>query len=313
VSLPLARPFKLAGPHGDGRNPYVNADGAFIGRGVPLLERDTVGHWRPRDEAVLERLLTAGYGTPITQGRCIARLRHVAELLNDGHLALAQISLLRMQLPPLPSAEHARAMARADGVIAKENPDWEDEPRVPTGNPDGGEWTDENEGSPTKPDAEIIPAAAQVDATQAKKERFVDTHLADAQKAADRLGVPIENVLGAAAVESAWGRSRFAIQGKNLFGLYYPAPYATGYLPAHDNPRAKLAIFATYGDSFQSFATTVGPFARGIGDPTAFAAALQNSGKFGIDPTTGRKRPEYKPSVAATIRGLRPIIARHGA
>ena len=50
----FVREFKLAGPRGDGRHPYVNGDGAFIGRGVPLLERDVFGRWKPRDGAVLE-------------------------------------------------------------------------------------------------------------------------------------------------------------------------------------------------------------------------------------------------------------------
>jgi hypothetical protein len=49
---------------------------------------------------------------------------------------------------------------------------------------------------------------------------------------------------------------------------------------------------------------------QGKSDPEAFAAALQNSGKFGINPDTGAKVPTYVPKVAATIRGLRAIVAR---
>ena len=120
-------------------------------------------------------------------------------------------------------------MAKADGLLVKYNPDWEDEPRVPAGNPDGGEWTSEGTGGGG---GDIQPAAARVDATQARKERFVDAHLADAQKVADRLGLPVENILGLSAVESGWGTSRFATEGNNFFGLHHPAPYATGYLPA---------------------------------------------------------------------------------
>lgn len=44
-------------------------------------------------------------------------------------------------------------------------------------------------------------------------------------------------------------------------------------------------------------------------DPEAFAAALQNSGKFGVH-DNGAKVPTYVPQVAATIRGLRAIVAR---
>jgi hypothetical protein len=45
-------------------------------------------------------------------------------------------------------------------------------------------------------------------------------------------------------------------------------------------------------------------------DAEAFATALQNSGKFGIDTTTGAKVPSYVGGVAATIRGLRAIVVR---
>lgn len=83
--------------------------------------------------------------------------------------------------------------------------------------------------------------------------------------------------------------------------------------PMRQGPRARLATFESYGDSLRSFGVIAHPFAQGVGEPTAFATALQNSGKFGIDTETGRKRADYVPGVAATIRGLRPIIGRHGA
>ncbi|MGH6737943.1 MAG: glucosaminidase domain-containing protein [Bradyrhizobium sp.] len=301
MGLAFTRLFRLAGPRGDGRNPYVNADGAFIGCGVPLLERDPVGRWRPREETILERVLAVGYGTSIAHGQRIAQLRHVAQYLNDGDVALAQISLLRMQLPPLASAEHARAMAKADGVIAKDAA-WEDEPRVPAGSPDGGEWTDEDGSGATEPDAEIIPVAARVDATRAKKERFVDKHLAYTEPIAERLGIPVENILGLAALESTWGTARFATDGKNLFGIHYPAPFATGYLQARRGP-AKVATYSSYADGLRSFVAVAGSLVQGIHDPTAFAAALWNSGKFGVG------NPTYVRDLANTIRGLRPIVS----
>lgn len=119
----------------------------FIGRGVPLLEKDAFGQWRQRDEAVIDRLLTTGYGALSKLGLRHKQLGYVAEALNSGDLALACISLVRMQLPPLPSAGHARAMAKADGLLVKDNPDWEDEPRVPAGNPAGGQWRARVEGT----------------------------------------------------------------------------------------------------------------------------------------------------------------------
>ncbi len=39
----LLRKFSIAGPGGDGRQAYLNEGGVFLGRGVPLLERDAHG------------------------------------------------------------------------------------------------------------------------------------------------------------------------------------------------------------------------------------------------------------------------------
>jgi flagellum-specific peptidoglycan hydrolase FlgJ len=140
------------------------------------------------------------------------------------------------------------------------------------------------------------------------KERFVDAHLADAQKAADQLGIPVENILGLSALESGWGSSPFAAQGSNYFGIHYPAPYATGYMRAKKGP-AKVATFASYADSLQSFVALSGSIVQGKSDAEAFATALQNSGKFGVY-ENGAKVPSYVPNVAATIRRLAPIVAQ---
>lgn len=295
--------FKLAGASGDGRHAYANENGAFIGRGVPLLECDRRGRFRPRDTAVLERLLMIGYGSPFDLGWRAPRLRQIADALNDGDLALASIALVHMQLPPLPNTEWAHAMAKADGLLAKENPEWADEPRVPAGNPDGGQWTDEDASAAGDEAPAIRPAAAQVDETQARKERFVDAHLADTIKLAERLGIPVENILGLAALESRWGEARFAREGNNFFGIHYPAPFATGYLQARGGP-AKVATFASYADSLRSFETIAGSVIRDVKDPREFAAALWQSGKFGVG------NPTYVRDVASTIRGLRPVVSR---
>jgi hypothetical protein len=252
---------------------------------------------------VLQRLLAIGYGEPFELGSRIALLRQVANALNDGELALASIALLQMRLPPLPSADHARAIAKAHGLLLKENPDWADEPRVPAGNPDGGEWTTED--GDAGPDL----AAARQDQTQRRKELFADAHLADTQPVADRLGVPAENILGLAAMESSWGENRFTVEGRNFFGIHYPAPYATGYMQARRGP-ARGATFSSYAESLRSFEAISGSIIQGVADPREFAAALQNSGKFGIDPDTGAKKPGYVDGLAATIRGLRSIVAR---
>ena len=110
---------------------------------------------------------------------------------------------------------------------------------------------------------------------------------------------------------AGWGKdSRYAREGNNFFGIHYPAPYATK--PMSTSGSARVAAFASYEDSLRSFVAVAGRIVQGRSDPAAFAAALQNSGKFGINPVTGAKVPGYVKRVAATIRGIRSIIARRG-
>ncbi len=135
------------------------------------------------------------------------------------------------------------------------------------------------------------------------------------RKAADELGVPVENILGLSALESGWGNGDFTAAhddrpaGNNYFSLHYPAPFATGYVKAKGS-NSKVATFASYADSLRSFIAESGSTVRGISDPEAFARALQDSGKYGIDIDTGGKVRTYVSSTAATIRGLRPFVAR---
>jgi membrane-bound lytic murein transglycosylase B len=128
---------------------------------------------------------------------------------------------VRLAFPEI--APEAMAKLAHAAALKKDNPDLADEPRVPGGNPDGGEWTNDGDEGGRGEDANVRPAAAQTGDVQAKKEGFVDAHLADAQKAADQLGVPVENILALSALESRWGTSRFETEGNNYFGIHYPA------------------------------------------------------------------------------------------
>jgi hypothetical protein len=193
--------------------------------------------------------------------------------------------------------------------LGKANPHWADELRVSAGNPDGGEWTGDGGQGGQSAGENVELAAAPGDDTAARKERFVDAHLEQTRAVAKELGVPVENILGVAALESKWGESRFAADGNNYFGMHYPAPFATGFVYSTEN-KTKVATFASYADSLRSFALTSGSIMRSKSNPEAFATALQDSGKFGIDTKTGAKVPGYVDGVAATIRGLRPFVAR---
>lgn len=147
-------------------------------------------------------------------------------------------------------------------------------------------------------------------APQDHREVFTDAHLAEAQKVADRLNVPVENILGLSALESKWGGSRFAEGGNNFFGQHYSekVPNATGYMLTLDG-KTKVATFGSYADSATSFEKRFGPMVRGVQDPQEFARRLQDSGAFGVN-RDGSKVPTYVPEVAATIRGFRARVER---
>jgi hypothetical protein len=216
------------------------------------------------------------YGSALTDiDRYQRSLARIAQLLSAGEGVRARIEAVLLAVPEIELEGMAKLAEAAE--LRKDNPDWRSEPRDPAGIPEGGEWT--SAGAEEAEDANVQPAAAQTSDVQGRKERFVDTHLAEAQRGADELGVPVENILGLSALESTWGQHRFAAQGNNYFGIHYPAPFANGYMLAK-------------------------------GDPKTFAAALQNSGRFGIDPDTGARVPAYVGDVAGTIRGIRLIVAR---
>jgi flagellum-specific peptidoglycan hydrolase FlgJ len=183
----------------------------------------------------------------------------------------------------------------------------QDEPRVSASSSDGGQWTSDGDAD----DTNIVPAADKQDEdVEAKKQRFVDVHLADAQKTADELGVPVENILGLSALESGWGNGRFAAEGNNYFSLYSPSLNETGTLTAKGNPKAKLSTFDSYADSVSAFLDKYRTAFQGVSDPTEFARVAQDQAHFGINTETGQKEPKFVSKVAATIVGLRPYIAR---
>lgn len=137
MTNPLVTEYRLAGPNGNGRHPYLNGDGAFLGEGTPLLEKDQSGRWRPRPQSVLEKLLTTGYGIPVNLDWRMHKLACVAHALNRGDRSLAAITLVHTELPVLPEGS-PRRMAKADGLLKSYDPA---EPRVPAGSPGGGRWT----------------------------------------------------------------------------------------------------------------------------------------------------------------------------
>jgi hypothetical protein len=95
-----------------------------------------------------------------------------------------------------------------------------------------------------------------------------------------------------------------------------PVFLGLGRLPGSARRRAIAHVLTKAGfnpdepraDSLGSFVVTAGSIVQGRADPIDFAAALQSSGKFGIN-GDGTKVPTYVRNLAATIRGLRAILA----
>ena len=137
----------------------------------------------------------------------------------------------------------------------------------------------------------------------AQKLDWINAHLTDATKVAGELGVTAADILGLSALESGWGNGRFAKQGNNFSSEHYPASLATGYITARGNTKVKVATFASYGDSAESFRLDYGSLVQNLADSAKFAAALQNAGKYGINPD-GSKVSNFVTDTAGTISGL---------
>jgi len=83
--------------------------------------------------------LAFGQLPPSELARRFRTLGKVTAALNQGDVARAAVLALLMRLPVIPQTGLARL---ADAPhLRKYNPD---QPRVPAGNPDGGEWTSED-------------------------------------------------------------------------------------------------------------------------------------------------------------------------
>jgi hypothetical protein len=262
-------------------------------------------NYRVRSVREVAKALQLAYGAEAggSAERRHQSLARIARLLADGEIARAQIEAVQLEFPDIVvngMVKLARALSHG-----KFNPNWPSEARIPSHQEGHGEWA--QDGSGGSENTRTSPSRAKPEDIAAKKRRFIVEHIADAQKVAGQLGVPVENILGISALESGWGESPSAEQYQNYFGIHYPAPFAIRGVPAKKSKTVKIAVFKDYADSLRSFVAAAGSIVQNMRDPAAFAAALQNSGKFGIDTETGAKIPTY---VASTIRGLRLFIER---
>lgn len=111
--------------------------------------RDAAGDTRyellPLEDIV--RALHLAYG-PIPESvlqRCCRGLARVTRLLAAGENALASIDAVLIGFPEIAADRMAKLDLAAASLLGKYNPNWEDQPRIPAGNSDAGEWTDESD------------------------------------------------------------------------------------------------------------------------------------------------------------------------
>lgn len=132
MPTPLIREFRLAKRGYDGANPFLSGDGAFLGDGTPLLEKDAGGRWRPLRPEGVAAGLAKSYGAPADPGWRMDSLATVARALNRGDLSLAAIALVQAEFPAIP---------QEDEWFAKGDHDVAGEARVPKGSgPTSGQW-----------------------------------------------------------------------------------------------------------------------------------------------------------------------------
>jgi flagellum-specific peptidoglycan hydrolase FlgJ len=123
----------------------------------------------------------------------------------------------------------------------------------------------------------------------------------DSKQLAQFLNVPIENILGLAAHESQYGQGRIAQEDNNYFSMHAPAPMQIGEDVAKGNVHLKVAKFASFAQSGQSFIARYGYAVRGKSDPMAFGQALVQARFNSGNPKNGGAA-DYAKKVAAMIQ-----------
>ncbi len=156
--MKLIREFHLSPPGKGGVS--CDADGAFIGT-IPILTRlhlNGKDEWHLRDSERLSKQMSAVYGLPVDMSSKTGGLKSVANALNEGDVARAQIATVLLGIPDPPQLfKVARWRDRMITLIRdlhwsgmlKWDPD--KHPRWPAGSADskGGEFAPKGKGGET--------------------------------------------------------------------------------------------------------------------------------------------------------------------
>lgn len=154
----MIREFRLS-PGGKGQGVSCGENGAFFGS-IPLLKRSSVNgndYWQPIDSEQLSEDIGKQFDLPIDMSRKKGGLKTIADALNAGDVARAQIAAVLLGIPNPPRL-FKNASARDDmikfirdlhwsGMIKTDwNPD--EHPRWPAGAPDsqGGQFAPKGSG-----------------------------------------------------------------------------------------------------------------------------------------------------------------------
>lgn len=126
-----------------------SSHGAVVG-GVPLLRRISgpggATRWLPRDTAELDAELSERYALPVDFAAKADGLATIAQALNDGNVALAQIATLHLRLPDPPMAKSFTSLEAAIALATELyragilKGDWDPSKHPRTGAPPNPGW-----------------------------------------------------------------------------------------------------------------------------------------------------------------------------
>lgn len=231
-------PMRRLYPRGPGsRGVCVDAGGATVGPDYALVSRTPSGFRpiaRPEASALQATLLFPRYPADWLFEQC----RRIAEALSRGELALAQIYGLYIPVDELGEAALDRLAAATHATKANFNPD---QPRVPAGEPTGGEWT--GEPGDAKPRGEDRQPGSGPSRGAAGDQPPVG---AGGDEPTSR-GPPMEYRLPIPAERPATAKDRYAVVRRTAQWLRQAA--ALGALAAPE-PRVKAILLAIEGTAW---------------------------------------------------------------
>jgi hypothetical protein len=160
MNFPLTRMYRLA-PRGGGGIACDKAGVALGAADLVRVDADASGRRRceVRPAQGLERIISAAFG-PQPEAvilRLHRGLSRAAAAIEAGDLCLAGIETVLLRLPDVTPPALAKLAEVAE--LEKGGTAWQDEPRIPAGQPGGGQWTTEG-GAGGAPAVSAKPAAA---------------------------------------------------------------------------------------------------------------------------------------------------------